>query len=91
MNINRMNTEIDNYPIKSASQMSNEELSRWWAFVQALGIIFTHAEKYDIDIDKMPLNTKKILDEYINPISGDILHELNKDKENYDLHSGVQF
>jgi hypothetical protein len=82
-----MNTEIDNYPIKRACEMSNEELSRWWAFVQALDIIFTHAEKYDLDIDKMPLNTKKILDEYIDPISGDILHELNKE-QSYDLYSG---
>ena len=67
---------IDNYPIKKASEMSNDELSRWIALMNALEHIYDHADRYDIDMDKINLNTKKIIDEYIDPISGDILHEL---------------
>jgi hypothetical protein len=68
---------IDNlYPIKQAKDMNDEEFARWWALMEALDTIFTHADKYSIDIDDINLSTKKILDEYVTPISGDILHDI---------------
>lgn len=71
---------IDNYPIKKASEMSDNEFSRWWALMNALEIIFDHAKRYDIDVDNLNLNTKKIIDEYVDPISGDILHKMRQEK-----------
>lgn len=73
---------IDNlYPIKKAKDMKDDEFARWWALMEALDTIFTHADKYSIDIDSLNLSTKKILDEYVTPMSGDILHDIRIARE----------
>ena len=58
-------------------EMTDEYVARWYALIQALHIIWNHADKYNIDLDDVNLDTRKIVREYVNPISGDILHELN--------------
>jgi|TARA_R110000787_G_scaffold336_9_gene1318 hypothetical protein len=65
-------------PMKKASEMSDLEFSRWWALMQGLEVIYNHAERYDVDTDNINLNTKKIIDEYVDPISGDILYEIQQ-------------
>lgn len=71
----------DTPEVKKAADMSDLEFSRWWALIKGLKIIFTHAEKYDIDIDNMNLSTKKIIDEYVDPMSGDIMHQIQKARD----------
>lgn len=66
------------YPIKPAKEMSKREFSRWWAFMESLKIIFDHADKLGLETEDINLNTKKILDEYIDPIAGDIENDLTK-------------
>ena len=74
-----MGKNIDDlYPIKPAAEMPVEEFSRWWALMDALEIIFDHAERYDIDIDRINFSNKKIIEEYIEPISGDIMHKIEQ-------------
>lgn len=73
----RTKPNIDNiYPIKKAAEMPDDEFARWWALMEGLDTIFKYADKYDIDMDNINLNTKRILDEYVTPISGDILHDI---------------
>lgn len=63
-------------PPKTSAEMSPEVLSRWLAFTKSLEIIFDHAEKHGIDIDTINIDTRKIVKEYIDPMSGDILHDI---------------
>lgn len=76
------------YPIKKAEEMSDEEFSRWWALRKAMEILDDHARRYDIDLDRINLNTQKIINEYIDPISGDVLHHIKKARVENEIYSG---
>lgn len=67
--------------IRLSDSMSDIEIARWSAFIEALEIIFNHADKYDLDVDNLNLDTRKLLKEYIDPISGDILYNIKKQKD----------
>lgn len=79
MKIKKDITEI--YPIKKAKEMSDEEFSRWWAFIESLDIIFKHADKLGMEIEDININVKKMIDEYISPISGDIMNDIKNIRE----------
>lgn len=64
------------YPIKKSTEMSVKEFSRWWAFMESLKLIFDYADKVNLEVEEINMNTKRILDEYIDPISGDIQNDL---------------
>lgn len=66
------------YPIKKAKNMADDEFARWWALMEGLKVIFDHADKYNIDMDSVNINSKRILDEYVTPISGDILNDIQE-------------
>lgn len=64
---------------KLTEDMSDVEIARWTALITALKIIYGYADKYGIE--DVNLDTRKILKEYVDPISGDILYNIKKEKQ----------
>lgn len=71
---------MENNRSKLSDSMSDVEIARWSALIEALEIIFKHADKHNIDIENLNLDTRKLLKEYVDPISGDILYNLKRQK-----------
>lgn len=72
-------TPIDNYPIRKADDMSLEELTNWYSFMNAIKFVSIFCKKKGIDPDTIELDSREI-SKYIQTTSGDILTNL---KERY--------
>lgn len=61
----------DNYPIKNAKDMSLEEMSRWYALLNALKFINHTSELTGIQVKEKDIDYREI-STYIDSVGGDI-------------------
>ena len=64
-------------PQEEPTSMTDEYVSKWYALIHALNVIWRYADQAGIDPDEINLDSRKIVREYIEPISGDILYEMH--------------
>jgi hypothetical protein len=67
----------DKYCIKMASEMDDEELCNWFAFMNAVKFINSYCNKKHIDANSVDLDSREI-EKYIRTTSGDILTNLRE-------------
>jgi hypothetical protein len=66
-----------NYKILPANEMSLEELTNWFSFLNAIKFISVFCKKKGIDPDTIELDSREIA-KYIQTTSGDILTNLQE-------------
>lgn len=69
----------DNYPIKSASQMTLAEMSKWFALCNALKFINHTSQLTGVDVLERDIDYRAVL-HYIESVGGDIETCLKKNR-----------
>lgn len=77
MNKSRSTYQSDLYPVKSAYEMNNTELSNWFAFANALKFINLKSRQRRREVKELEIDARD-LQRYVDEVSGDVQTNLEK-------------
>ncbi len=83
MNKTRSSYHSELYPIKSAKEMTNTEISNWYAFANALKFINLKSRQTKREIKELEIDARD-LQRYVDEVSGDV-------KTNLENFGGIPF